>query len=233
MVANRLRARIRASLDPRRSKAHHELRYWRSRAASEGDLGNAHYAELFTSMFGLDRSFYAGKRVLDIGCGPRGSLEWADEAAQRVGLDPLAEKYKQFGTDRHAMEYVSAGVERMPFPDGSFDIVTSLNSLDHVDDLDAALEEIARITAPGGSFLLEVEIGHAPTHTEPLLVWFDIFDKLASSFTVVADRRYELPADGAFTHEGWVTGWGGPFDMGSGVHPGVLVAHWRRRADEL
>ena len=29
----------------------------------------------------------SGMRVLDVGCGPRGSLEWATMAARRVGID--------------------------------------------------------------------------------------------------------------------------------------------------
>ena len=32
----------------------------------------------------------------DIGCGPRGSLEWATMAAERVGLDPPVNKYLGF-----------------------------------------------------------------------------------------------------------------------------------------
>ena len=38
--------------------------------------------------FNLDKSFYKNKRILDVGCGPRGSLEWDDMALERVGLDP-------------------------------------------------------------------------------------------------------------------------------------------------
>ena len=32
---------------------------------------------VYTVVFGLTRDDFAGKAVLDVGCGPRGSLEWA------------------------------------------------------------------------------------------------------------------------------------------------------------
>jgi len=46
----------------------------------------------FLDYFGLSKDFYKGKKILDIGCGPRGSLEWADMTLERVGLDPPGRK---------------------------------------------------------------------------------------------------------------------------------------------
>lgn len=54
----------------------------------------------------------AGRRVLDVGCGPRGSLEWADRARVRVGLDPLVDAYRELGVADHAMGYVAADPRR-------------------------------------------------------------------------------------------------------------------------
>ncbi|HEV2787119.1 MAG TPA: class I SAM-dependent methyltransferase [Solirubrobacteraceae bacterium] len=153
--------------------------YWRRRLEVEGVLGNGHYEHVFTRQFGLERGFFDGKRVLDVGCGPRGSLEWATGAAQRVGLDPLVDRYRELGIDRHAMSYVRARAERMPFGDGSFDVVASLNSLDHVDDVERAVAEITRVAAPGATWLLTVEVGHAPTATEPHSLRWDVAERLA------------------------------------------------------
>lgn len=223
-----LKMKIRSTLESRRDKGWHELNYWQGRQQAEGTLKNSHYLPLYTTMFQVDRSFYASRRVLDIGCGPRGSLEWATETAERVGLDPLVEQYRTLGIARHAMTYVAAPAEHIPFGDGHFDIVTSLNSLDHVDDPKAAMVEIARVLKPGGSFLLEVEIGHDPTPMEPISFWFDILDDLASNFQVLDERRYEMPADGShLVHDAWLCG--GSFDMSQARHAGVLVAHLERR----
>src|SRR4029079_10710133 len=99
----------------------------------------------YTSHFGLSASDYAGKRILDIGCGPRGSLEWADMTAERVGLDPLADEYLKLGAKNHKMSYVAAPSEKIPFPDGHFDVVCSFNSLDHVDDIPTTINKIIRV----------------------------------------------------------------------------------------
>src|SRR4051794_10201540 len=142
------------------TKASAEMGYWHDRVEAEGQLRNDWYERAFTAHFGVDRSFYANRRVLDIGCGPRGSLEWCDEAAETVGLDPLADRYLKLGAEQHRMRYVEAGAERIPFEDGHFDIVSCLNSLDHVDDVDAAIREITRVTRRDGTLLLFCEIGH-------------------------------------------------------------------------
>jgi ubiquinone/menaquinone biosynthesis C-methylase UbiE len=168
-------ARLRGRLRPP-SKGDAEMEYWSRRAALEGQLGNAHYERVFTAQFGLEPGFFDAKRVLDVGCGPRGSLEWATGAAQRVGLDPLVERYRELGIERHAMQYVAAPAERMPFADASFDVVASLNSLDHVDDVDAAVAEITRVAASGATWLLTVEVGHAPTPLEPHSLSWQVAD---------------------------------------------------------
>lgn len=161
------------------TKGDAELGYWRERATVEGTLGRAHYERVFTAHFGLTRADFEGKRVLDVGCGPRGSLEWAEGAAERIGLDPLARRYRELGIERHAMRYVSAPAERMPFAPASFDVVASLNSLDHVDDVERAVGEIARVAAPGALWLLTVEVGHAPTATEPHSLGWDVAETFA------------------------------------------------------
>src|SRR4051812_22831359 len=89
-------------------KGQAELRYWQDRRQTEGRFKNDWYEPHFTRHFGLTRDDYAGQRVLDIGCGPRGSLEWASMALERVGLDPLAELYQGLNGGRQAMTYVTA-----------------------------------------------------------------------------------------------------------------------------
>lgn len=165
-----------------RTKESHELNYWKSRYRAEGPLHGSHFQRFYTDAFGLTTDDYAGKKILDIGCGPRGSLEWANMAQERVGLDPLAEKYMKLGAANHKMTYVASPSEKIPFPDQHFDFVTSFNSLDHVDDLARTIYEIKRVTKPGGSFLLIVEIDHPPTPTEPLTLTIDILNSFSPEF---------------------------------------------------
>ena len=163
-----------------RRKRRAELEYWQDVAAREGgELLNSWYETLWTERFGIDRAFYAGKRLLDVGCGPRGSLEWAHDAAERVGADPLADRYLRLNGGRHAMRYVTARAEELPFGDGSYDVVSSFNALDHVEDPDAAIAELVRVLRPGGTLLLIVEIDRGPTVTEPLTFDRSIVDRFA------------------------------------------------------
>jgi ubiquinone/menaquinone biosynthesis C-methylase UbiE len=150
-----------------------------------GPFARLAFQRFYTDVFGLTTDDYAGKKILDIGCGPRGSLEWANMAEERVGLDPLADKYMKLGAANHKMTYVASPSEQIPFPDGHFDIVTSFNSLDHVDDLARTIHEIKRVAKPNGRFLLIVEIDHPPTPTEPLTLTKDILNSFAPEFRPV------------------------------------------------
>jgi ubiquinone/menaquinone biosynthesis C-methylase UbiE len=173
-------------------KARAEMRYWRRRKQVETTLAADHYEYFYTQLFGLTAQDYAGKRVLDIGCGPRGSLEWATLAAERVGLDPLADSYRELGIDRHAMRYVCAPAEAIPFPDGHFDVVTSFNSLDHVDDPHAAAREMVRVLAPAGTLLLIVEAEHEATLTEPHRLPADCAAQLFPDLRVQWSERFRM-----------------------------------------
>jgi SAM-dependent methyltransferase len=200
-----------------------ELGYWRARRGMEGGLGGDHYERFFTGYFGLDRSFYAGKSVLDIGCGPRGTLEWADDAAARVGLDPLADEYRALGAATHRMTYVAGSAEQMPFSDQAFDVIATFNSLDHVDSLEDAISEIARVARPDALLLLLTDVGHDPTFTEPQGFGWEILDRFEPDWTVDWSKR--IAKTGAGMMEDLDAGRPVPADTGAGY----LAARLRRR----
>lgn len=184
-----------------RYKEFHELRYWKGVTApiamdrAKLEHERSHYEFFFTEFFGLGRADYAGKRILDVGCGPRGSLEWAHMTAERVGIDPLADRYRALCEDKQQMTYVCAPSEKMPFPDAHFDQVSTFNSLDHVDDVDAAIAEIKRVVKPGGRILLIVEVGHAPTPTEPHFLDEKLVERFAPQFRPVNARLFGVRDD--------------------------------------
>lgn len=155
---------------PVRWKETNELNYWKKVQNQEGVMKNDHYAYFYTGHFDIEPSYYDKKFILDIGCGPRGSLEWATMASRRIGLDPLANEYLKIGAKHHQMEYIDAPSENIPLKDGECDAVFSFNSLDHVENIDMTIKEIKRVTRPGGIFLLLVEINHPPTDCEPHLL---------------------------------------------------------------
>jgi 2-polyprenyl-6-hydroxyphenyl methylase / 3-demethylubiquinone-9 3-methyltransferase len=99
-------------------------------------------------------------KLLDVGCG--GGLlaeEFARAGFEVAGIDPAPET---IATARaHAassglkIEYQTGSGERLPFADASFDLVACCDVLEHVDDVDRVISEIARVTKPGGLFLYD------------------------------------------------------------------------------
>jgi SAM-dependent methyltransferase len=193
-----------------------ELKFWRGHPQFVSDGRREH---AFTEWFGVERDWYAGKRMLDVGCGPRGSLDWATDAEVRVGLDPLAERYLELGVDATAMEYVRGVAEMLPFGDDEFDVVSTINSLDHVDDVPSAAAEMVRVLRPGGLLLIVTELNHRPRLTEPQSFGWEVLDTFVPPLEALEERRLACSDRGIDAS----VAAGVPYEHG----PGVLVAKLR------
>lgn len=176
-----------------------EYSFWEERFKSEnGKLGNRSYEYFFTKHFNIEKDYFINKRILDIGCGPRGSLEWADGTLTRVGLDPLANSYMDFGIANLKMTFVCSGSEYIPFPDNYFDVISSFNSLDHVDDLEKSISQIKLKLKLNGLFLLITDVNHKPTPTEPVVLGWDIITEFAPEFRLIDEQHYEKHVRGIY-----------------------------------
>lgn len=173
-----------------------ELAYWKIQKIKTKKLNNDHYEEFYTKTFGMNRTDYADKKVLDIGCGPRGSLEWVPDSTLAIGLDPLANEYLNLhsSSTQLKMQLVEGYCEDIPFDDNYFDIVTSFNSIDHVEDIQQSAKEIQRVIKPGGLLLLICDVNRKATITEPHSITTHL---LADYFTKlnVVDQRLLLAGD--------------------------------------
>lgn len=103
---------------------------------------------------------FGGRRVLDIGCGGGFLAEsFAQDGFQVVGIDPARASVET--ARRHAaatgldIDYRVGRGESLPFPDASFDIVACCDVLEHVDDLERVIEEVARVLKAGGLFVFD------------------------------------------------------------------------------
>lgn len=97
------------------------------------------------------------------------------------------------------MTYCAAPAEAIPYPDGYFDLVSSINSLDHVDDVAAALAEMCRVLRPGGMLLLVVEIHPSPTIAEPQVLPWDLAHRIGrESMEVIEEVHLERPVRGHY-----------------------------------
>lgn len=91
----------------------------------------------------LDRN---SKSLLDVGCG---NGFWLDHIAQK----PDFSKFELFGLDiSHAsglgpnQSYICGEIETLPFEDKSFDVVTCFYVLEHIKNLNHAINELKRVT---------------------------------------------------------------------------------------
>jgi SAM-dependent methyltransferase len=149
-----------------------ELSYWKDRLETDnGTFQNAFYERLMLAMAEQPTDeFLRGKIVADFGCGPRGSLAWANSALLRIGIDVLADRYADEFTENiisHGMMYVKSTENVIPLPSNFVDIVFTMNSLDHVYDLQTMCGEVVRILKPGGRFVGSFNLDEPPSPTEP------------------------------------------------------------------
>ena len=92
-----------------------------------------------------------GKRVLDLGCGSGELLALAASRGAAVAGIDAAEPMIAIARYRNPDADLRVGdIERVPWPDGGFDVVTAFNSIQYAADRSAALREARRVTRAGG-----------------------------------------------------------------------------------
>lgn len=100
-----------------------------------------------------------GERVLDLGSGAGTdsliAVQMVGSEGSVTGIDmtvEMLEKARAAAVELGAsnVEFVEGEVERLPFTDGSFDVVISNGVIDLVPDKDAVFSEIHRVLQPGG-----------------------------------------------------------------------------------
>jgi SAM-dependent methyltransferase len=101
-----------------------------------------------------------GSAVLDVPCGGGLALRGLREGQQiryvaaDISPDMLARARRRASAmGRDNIEFTKADIERMPFGDNEFDRCLSFNGLHCLPDPAAAIREIARCLAPGGSLV--------------------------------------------------------------------------------
>jgi ubiquinone/menaquinone biosynthesis C-methylase UbiE len=99
-----------------------------------------------------------GLKVLEIGCGRGGFSRYLLEC----GADLVAADFSDAAvalTNRLLLnqpnfEAVVADIQNLPFSDNAFDVVISLETLEHVPEPDKGLSELVRVTKTGGKLII-------------------------------------------------------------------------------
>ncbi|MGD9531098.1 methyltransferase domain-containing protein [Pseudonocardia sp.] len=99
----------------------------------------------------------AGDRVLDVGCGTGiVARTAADRGGAATGLDLNEAMLAVARRLRPDLDWHRGDAAALPFPDGSFDVTLCQSVLMFVPEPAAALREMARVTAPGGTVAVQV-----------------------------------------------------------------------------
>jgi ubiquinone/menaquinone biosynthesis C-methylase UbiE len=126
-----------------------------------------------------------GQRVLDVAAGTgnvalRAAAAGADVVASDLTPESLARGRRAAEERGLQIEWVEADAEALPFPDASFDVVTSSAGAMFAPDQQAVADELVRVCRPGGTIGL---IAFTP-------------DGLAASFFGILGRYAPAPPPG-------------------------------------
>ena len=94
-------------------------------------------------------------RILDVGCGTGANLQMLSQFGAAEGVDVSSEAL-EFCRARGLANVKQGAAETLPHGDASFDLVTGLDVVEHLDDDVAGLREMRRVLRPGGRALLFV-----------------------------------------------------------------------------
>lgn len=117
-------------------------------------------------------------RILDVGCGTGANLLMLSKYGDAEGVD-VSEDALTFCRERGLNKVKLGAGEALPYDDGTFDLVTALDVVEHMDDDLAGVTEMRRVLRPGGRVLLFV-----PTF---MFLW-GLQDEVSNH-----RRRYRLP----------------------------------------
>lgn len=101
---------------------------------------------------------YGGRddlRILDVGCGTGLNMHYLSKYGEVTGAD-ASPAGLSFARERGHQSLVMAPIEHLPFEDNTFDLVTALDVMEHLDDDLAGFREIERVLKPGGRALVLV-----------------------------------------------------------------------------
>lgn len=94
-------------------------------------------------------------RVLDLGCGPGNLLDYLAPHGEPFGSDYSSDALR-FCAGRGYRRLFRADFHSLPLRSSSFDLVTCIDVLEHLEDDRSAFAELVRILRPGGLLIVSV-----------------------------------------------------------------------------
>ncbi len=95
------------------------------------------------------------KEILEVGCGRGLMLKKITDAKTKSGIDPSSEAIEFAQKQSPNSIFQVAFAEKLPFADSSFDLVYSLEVIEHVKAYESMVSEIHRVLKPGGVIFIQ------------------------------------------------------------------------------
>ena len=111
--------------------------------------------KLLDSMVGTLTLDFDDATILDVGCGTGINFSILSRYGTAVSTDS-AQDALSFSKERGVDKLVRSRVESLPFANESFDLITALDVLEHIDDDLSALIELRRIMKNDGTIFITV-----------------------------------------------------------------------------
>jgi ubiquinone/menaquinone biosynthesis C-methylase UbiE len=155
------------------------------------------YRKRLTNTLSLLKSKY--QQLLEIGFGS--GILFPELSLRTNGLHGIevhdqvlavAEKMKVEGL---TVTLHQASIYQLPYPDGFFDAIVSVSTLEHLDDLDQAYREVKRVTKPGAAIVLSFPVRNVVTDAFYRLFGFtprDIHPNSHADIVTVAKKHFRL-----------------------------------------
>lgn len=154
------------------------------------DFRAPHNLTLVAQREWLDRlPLAAGDRVLELGGHRSGVLPWLEEREVTcAGVDISAawvDAQNRAAAERGSdTKWVVGDATALPFPDRTFAAVVAFDVLEHVEDLERAVNELFRVLRPGGHLLVHMPVQDIRGSLDGLSRWRDAADFAARQATV-------------------------------------------------
>lgn len=139
-----------------------EIRWWR-RYLDKKDKGEyltwkKNYWHRFLKRTGL--RIENGARILDAGCGPAGIFTILTQY-HITAIDPLLEDYVQQLAHFDINDYPGVSFNQITIESfeesNAFDYIFCLNAINHVADIDLAMDRLIKALLPGGTLVLSID----------------------------------------------------------------------------
>lgn len=160
----------------------HDLEITTHRVGSPGffaDLDQYHFEKLHHLLRLVTFDGYAGRAVLEVGCGAAVDLaRFAKGGAKVTGVD-LASAAIDLARANFAQrglrgEFHVANAEALPFPDASFDLVYAHGVVQYTANPQQLVDECRRVLRPGGEAIVQVYNRHSWLHLLSRLMKVDL-----------------------------------------------------------